>query len=157
MLILVVESESRHAQRAGDGLGSDGWTVEVAPSCAAAAAAATKHPPDLVLVNSTLAGARDLLRDFARKNGGPGAIALLPEILLTGFRVEPIPFIGDELDAIMPSFITQGLNVQFYFGGTSLLIVVGVAMDTVNQVESQLIMRHYDGFMKKTRIRSRRG
>ena len=47
--------------------------------------------------------------------------------------------------------------MQFYFGGTSLLIVVGVAMDTVQQVESQLIMRHYDGFMKKTRIRGRRG
>ena len=45
---------------------------------------------------------------------------------------------------------------QFYFGGTSLLIVVGVAMDTVQQVESQLIMRHYDGFMKKTRMRGRR-
>ena len=45
----------------------------------------------------------------------------------------------------------------FYFGGTSLLIIVGVAMDTVQQVESQLIMRHYDGFMKKTRIRGRRG
>ena len=41
--------------------------------------------------------------------------------------------------------------------GTTILIVVGVAMDTVNQVESQLIMRHYDGFMKKTRIRGRRG
>ena len=50
----------------------------------------------------------------------------------------------------------QGMNVQFYFGGTSLLIVVGVAMDTVQQVESQLIMRHYDGFMKKARIRGRR-
>ncbi len=50
-----------------------------------------------------------------------------------------------------------GLGVTFYFGGTSLLIVVGVAMDTVQQVESQLIMRHYDGFMKKTRIRGRRG
>jgi len=47
--------------------------------------------------------------------------------------------------------------VQFYFGGTSLLIIVGVAMDTVQQVESQLIMRHYDGFMKKVRIRGRRG
>ena len=45
----------------------------------------------------------------------------------------------------------------FFFGGTSLLIVVGVAMDTVQQVEAQLIMRHYDGFMKKTRIRGRRG
>ena len=49
------------------------------------------------------------------------------------------------------------MDVPFYFGGTSLLIVVGVAMDTVQQVESQLIMRHYDGFMKKTRIRGRRG
>jgi preprotein translocase subunit SecY len=57
----------------------------------------------------------------------------------------------------MPQFITQGLGVPFYFGGTSLLIIVGVAMDTVQQVESQLIMRHYDGFMKKTRIRGRRG
>ena len=58
---------------------------------------------------------------------------------------------------MLPRFITQGMNVQFYFGGTSLLIIVGVAMDTVQQVESQLIMRHYDGFMKKTRIRGRRG
>ena len=48
------------------------------------------------------------------------------------------------------------MNVPFFFGGTSLLIVVGVAMDTVQQVESQLIMRHYDGFMKKARIRGRR-
>jgi preprotein translocase subunit SecY len=84
-------------------------------------------------------------------------VAIIPEFLLTGFRVEPIPFIGPTLDANLPRFITQGLNVQFFFGGTSLLIVVGVAMDTVNQVESQLIMRHYDGFMKKTRIRGRRG
>ena len=84
-------------------------------------------------------------------------VAILPEFLLTGFKVAPIPFIGESLDAMLPRFITQGLNVQFFFGGTSLLIVVGVAMDTVNQVESQLIMRHYDGFMKKTRIRGRRG
>ena len=84
-------------------------------------------------------------------------VAILPELLLTGFKVAPIPFIGESLDAILPRFVTQGLNVQFFFGGTSLLIVVGVAMDTVNQVESQLIMRHYDGFMKKTRIRGRRG
>ena len=84
-------------------------------------------------------------------------VALLPEFLLTGFKVQPIPFIGDQLDAALPSWFTDGLNVQFYFGGTSLLIIVGVAMDTVQQVESQLIMRHYDGFMKKTRIRGRRG
>ena len=84
-------------------------------------------------------------------------VAILPEFLLTGFKVAPIPFIGESLDAILPRVVTQGLNVQFFFGGTSLLIVVGGAMDTVNQVESQLIMRHYDGFMKKTRIRGRRG
>ena len=56
-----------------------------------------------------------------------------------------------------PRFITDGIGITFYFGGTSLLIIVGVSMDTVQQVESQLIMRHYDGFMRKTRIRGRRG
>jgi preprotein translocase subunit SecY len=71
--------------------------------------------------------------------------------------VAPIPFIGETLDAALPPWVTQGLGVTFYFGGTSLLIVVGVAMDTVQQIESQLIMRHYDGFMKKTRIKGRRG
>ena len=85
------------------------------------------------------------------------AVALLPELMMTGFRVAPIPFIGESLDAALPRWFTEGLGVQFAFGGTSLLIVVGVAMDTVQQVESQLIMRHYDGFMKKTRIRGRRG
>jgi preprotein translocase subunit SecY len=84
-------------------------------------------------------------------------VALIPNFLISGFRVAPIPFVGDWLDANLPQFITQGLNVTFFFGGTSLLIVVGVAMDTVQQVESQLIMRHYDGFMKKTRLRGRRG
>jgi preprotein translocase subunit SecY len=84
-------------------------------------------------------------------------VALLPDFLMVGFRVAPIPVIGERLDAILPPWFTQGLGVPFYFGGTSLLIVVGVAMDTVQQVESQLIMRHYDGFMKKTRIRGRRG
>ena len=84
-------------------------------------------------------------------------VALIPEFLITGFKVAPIPFIGEQLDAILPRFVTEGMGVSFFFGGTSLLIVVGVAMDTVQQVESQLIMRHYDGFMKKTRIRGRRG
>jgi preprotein translocase subunit SecY len=84
-------------------------------------------------------------------------VALLPDFLVNGFRVAPIPVVGEQLDAILPTWFTQGLGVPFLFGGTSLLIVVGVAMDTVQQVESQLIMRHYDGFMKKTRIRGRRG
>jgi preprotein translocase subunit SecY len=101
---------------------------------------------DTILARLTLAGAVYL-----------SLIAILPEMLLQGFRVAAIPVIGDTLDSSLPQFITQGLGVRFYFGGTSLLIVVGVAMDTVQQVESQLIMRHYDGFMKKTRIRGRRG
>jgi preprotein translocase subunit SecY len=84
-------------------------------------------------------------------------IALIPEFMLVGFHVQNIPWIGPSLDAFLPAIITQGLGTQFYFGGTSLLIVVGVAMDTVQQVESQLIMRHYDGFLKKGRIRGRRG
>jgi preprotein translocase subunit SecY len=84
-------------------------------------------------------------------------VALVPNFIVSGFRVAPIPFVGERLDAVLPEWFTQGLNVPFLFGGTSLLIVVGVAMDTVQQVESQLIMRHYDGFMKKTRIRGRRG
>jgi preprotein translocase subunit SecY len=84
-------------------------------------------------------------------------IAIIPEFMMTGFHVQSLPFIGPALDNTLPLIITQGLGVSFYFGGTSLLIVVGVAMDTVQQVESQLIMRHYDGFMKKGRIRGRRG
>ena len=101
---------------------------------------------DTILTRITLAGAIYL-----------AMIAILPEFLITGFRVAPIPFVGEWLDANLPRFITQGMGVQFYFGGTTLLIIVGVAMDTIQQVESQLIMRHYDGFMKKTRIRGRRG
>ena len=84
-------------------------------------------------------------------------VAVIPEFMMTGFHVQSLPWIGPGLDAALPTFFTQGLGVTFYFGGTSLLIVVGVAMDTVNQIESQLIMRHYDGFLKKGRIRGRRG
>ncbi|WP_396623996.1 preprotein translocase subunit SecY [Luteitalea sp.] len=101
---------------------------------------------DLILTRITLVGALYL-----------AAVALLPEFLISGFKVAPIPFIGETLDAALPGWFTNGLGVTFFFGGTSLLIVVGVAMDTVQQLESQLIMRHYDGFMKKTRIRGRRG
>ena len=83
-------------------------------------------------------------------------VSILPEFMMTGFHVQNIPFVGPGLDSALPQFVTQGLQVTFYFGGTSLLIVVGVAMDTVQQIESQLIMRHYDGFLKKGRVRGRR-
>ena len=60
------------------------------------------------------------------------------------------------LIAILPEFLSYSLNVPFYFGGTGLLIVVGVALDTMQQIESHLLTRHYDGFMKKGRLRGRR-
>jgi preprotein translocase subunit SecY len=100
---------------------------------------------DTILSRITLAGAIYL-----------ALVAILPQLLLNGFNVAPIPFVGDWLDTYIPRWFTEGMGLTFYFGGTSLLIIVGVAMDTVQQVESQLIMRHYDGFMKKTRIRGRR-
>ncbi|HEX5000434.1 MAG TPA: preprotein translocase subunit SecY [Terriglobia bacterium] len=83
-------------------------------------------------------------------------IAIIPEFMITGLHVRKIPFIGSWLDGVLPPIITEGLKVNFYFGGTSLLIVVGVAMDTIQMVESQLVMRHYDGFLKKGRVRGRR-
>jgi preprotein translocase subunit SecY len=85
-------------------------------------------------------------------------VALIPEVMLAGLRVNHLPVWlgGAWFDANFPAWLLHGLNVNFYFGGTSLLIVVGVAMDTVQQVEAQLIMRHYEGFLKKGRVRGRR-
>jgi preprotein translocase subunit SecY len=57
---------------------------------------------------------------------------------------------------ILPDYMVRYLNVPFYFGGTGLLIVVGVAMDTMQQIESHLVMRHYESFLKKGRLRGRR-
>ncbi len=84
-------------------------------------------------------------------------VALLPTFLISGVHLQTLPGIGPSMQRLLPQWITQGLGVSFFFGGTSLLIVVGVAMDTVQQVESQLIMRHYDGFLKGSRIKGRRG
>jgi len=61
------------------------------------------------------------------------------------------------LIALLPSLLVQRLNVPFYFGGTALLIVVGVALDTVAQMETHLISRNYEGFMKRGRLRGRKG
>jgi preprotein translocase subunit SecY len=58
--------------------------------------------------------------------------------------------------AVLPYFMQQKLNAPFTFGGTGLLIVVGVGLDTLSQIESHLLMRHYDGFMKKGKLRGRR-
>jgi preprotein translocase subunit SecY len=83
-------------------------------------------------------------------------ITLVPTFMLSGIRFDKVWLIGRVFENL-PTWTTHGLGVNFYFGGTSLLIVVGVAMDTVNQIESQLIMRHYDGFSPRSgRIRGRK-
>jgi preprotein translocase subunit SecY len=63
--------------------------------------------------------------------------------------------------AILPGMLSERMNVPYitaqFFGGTSLLIVVGVVLDTMRQIETHLIQRHYDGFLRKGRIRGRSG
>src|SRR6202167_6153276 len=98
-----------------------------------------------VLTRITLVGALYLI-----------VISLIPQLLISGIHLNDLWLLGGFFEKL-PTWVTHGLNVSFYFGGTSLLIVVGVAMDTVNQVESQLIMRHYDGFSPRSgRVRGRR-
>jgi preprotein translocase subunit SecY len=98
-----------------------------------------------ILTRLTLVGAMYLV-----------VISLVPTFLISGIRFDKLWLIGRFFESL-PTWATHGLNVNFYFGGTSLLIVVGVAMDTVNQIESQLIMRHYDGFSPRSgRIRGRK-
>ncbi len=82
-------------------------------------------------------------------------ISLVPQLLISGIHLNHLWLIGGVFEHL-PLWMTNGLGFNFYFGGTSLLIVVGVAMDTVNQIESQLIMRHYEGFSTKSRVRGRR-
>ncbi|MBI3477816.1 MAG: preprotein translocase subunit SecY [Acidobacteria bacterium] len=83
-------------------------------------------------------------------------ISLIPEWMITGIKLNHLWLVGRYLENL-PTWLLNGLGVNFYFGGTSTLIVVGVAMDTVTQIEAQLIMRHYDGFTPKSgRLRGRR-
>jgi preprotein translocase subunit SecY len=77
--------------------------------------------------------------------------------MISGIHLNHLPMVGGWIDEHFPRALLDGLGVRFYFGGTSLLIVVGVAMDTVSKVESHLLMRHYEGFTPGAgRIRSRR-
>lgn len=95
-----------------------------------------------------------------RKNGGfiPGLRPGRPtadyiEKILK--RVTVVGAIFLVLINLIPALIIRGLHMPFWFGGTSILIVVGVALDTVRQIESNLLMRHYEGFMKKGKIKGR--
>lgn len=90
-------------------------------------------------------------------------IVFIPQLMLNGFNVGRLPFIGVTLDTFVSStpglgWIINGLGYRFFFGGTSLLIVVAVAMDTIAQIEAQLVMRNYEGFLGTgSSLRGRRG
>jgi preprotein translocase subunit SecY len=89
-------------------------------------------------------------------------VAFVPQLLLSGFKVARLPFVGTAVDNFLSntpflSWIPTGLGYQFYFGGTSLLILVGVAIDTISQIEAQLVMRNYEGFLGSgSKLRGRR-
>lgn len=100
------------------------------------------------------------IADNMRKNGGyipgirPGRnTAEYVEKILTRITLPGALFFA--AIAVLPWVLIAKVNVNFFFGGTGLLIVVGVALDTLQQIESHLMMRHYDGFMKKGKIRGR--
>ncbi len=99
-----------------------------------------------VLTRITLVGALYLI-----------IISFIPEWMIAGIHLNHLYGPIGRFFEGLPNWVTNGLGVNFYFGGTSLLIVVGVAMDTVTQIEAQLIMRHYDGFTPRSgRLRGRR-
>src|SRR5436309_403095 len=104
------------------------------------------------------------IADDLKKYGGyiPGVRPGKPTADFLDFTVTRLTFAGAvflTLIAVLPSLLSQGLNVPVitaqFFGGTSLLIIVGVMLDTMRQVETHLIQRHYDGFLRKGRIRGR--
>lgn len=102
--ILVVEHEGRYIERIQDALASEGWSPRFVAGRPEALRAAASEAPSLVLVNAELPGAEDLLTTFARSNGGPGAVALMPE---SGERTPPV----DADDRLDKPFTDQQLRL----------------------------------------------
>src|SRR6476469_5543204 len=105
------------------------------------------------------------IADDLKKYGGyiPGVRPGKPTSEFLDFTMTRLTFAGAiflTLIAILPTLLSRGMNVPQitaqFFGGTSLLIIVGVILDTMRQVETHLIQRHYDGFLRKGRIRGGR-
>ena len=102
----------------------------------------------------------DDVAENLKKNGGfvpgirPGKkTAEFIDKVLTRITVVGAIYLGTV--CVLPTLLISKFNVPFYFGGTALLIVVGVAIDTISQIESHLVMRNYEGFMKAGKIKGR--
>ena len=80
-------------------------------------------------------------------------ISVIPDFLIAGVKLHHVPLIGNWADASLPRWFLDGLNVNFYFGGTSLLIVVVVLMDFMGQVQAHLMSHQYESLMKKANLR----
>jgi preprotein translocase subunit SecY len=98
--------------------------------------------------------------DNLRKYGGfiPGRRPGRPTADFIDRTLTRLTFLGAiylSLIVILPTYLIQWFNVPFFFGGTALLIVVGVAVDTQRQIESHLVMRNYEGFLRKSKARRR--
>jgi preprotein translocase subunit SecY len=81
-------------------------------------------------------------------------LCVIPDVMLFGVKLQHLWLVGNWADSHLPRILLEGMNVNFGFGGTSLLIVVGVAMDFINQIEAQMTMRHYENFSPRTRRRA---
>ncbi|MBU1234681.1 MAG: preprotein translocase subunit SecY, partial [Proteobacteria bacterium] len=102
----------------------------------------------------------DDVAENLKKNGGfvpgirPGKrTAEFIDKVLTRLTVVGATYLS--IVCVLPTILIAKFNLPFYFGGTALLIIVGVAIDTISQVESHMVMRNYEGFMKQGKIRGR--
>ena len=97
-----------------------------------------------------------------KKYGGfiPGVRPGEPTAQFINYSLTRITLVGATaivFIALIPDLTMRFMNIPFYFGGTSLLITVGVALDTMKQIESHLLMRNYEGFLKDSKLKSRAG
>jgi preprotein translocase subunit SecY len=151
MTVTAFSPESPWAQKLGDFLNHSNWIYQVIYA-------------SLIIFfcyfyNSVSINPQDLAENM-KKSGGfipgyrPGeSTAKYIEWVLERITLGGALFVA--AIAVLPDFLRTKFNIPFYFGGTALLIVVGVALDTMGQLEAQLIMRHYEGFLRKGRIRQR--
>ena len=138
--LLLIEDEAEIRTMLKLALEDEGYVVHEAADGASGLAAFHEHEPDLVLLDLRLPDRRglDVCRDLRRES-------IVPIIIVTAWFAGAI-YLG--FVAALPTILISQTSANFFFGGTSILIVVGVALDTVKQLEAQLMMRNYEGFLK---------